>query len=123
MSKQQHESAFLARWRMVEMELWDEGNFDLCGEAHFEFSKGRQGGFSFVCVRGFMDCRFSGSADASRVDFSWEGHDEDMPVSGRGWAVIDGEFLEGRIFIHNADDSSFRARRSDAPNRSAKRPR
>ena len=94
------------------MELWDEDAIDLDGEGHFTFTTGEQGRFQFICVHGFMDCRYAGSLDEPRVDFSWEGSDEDMPVSGRGWATIASDHVEGRIFIHNGDDSSFRARRA-----------
>ncbi len=67
------------------MELWYEDAIDLDGEGHFTFTNGGQGRFQFICVHGFMD-RYCGSAEGPRVDFSWEGHDEDTPVSGRGWA-------------------------------------
>lgn len=33
------------------------------------------------------------------------------PASGRGWAVIENDELHGRIFIHQGDDSAFRARK------------
>ncbi|MCA9608096.1 MAG: hypothetical protein KC619_20950 [Myxococcales bacterium] len=108
-------AAFAGRWRIVEMELWDEDAIDLDGEGNFTFTDGEQGRFQFICVHGFMDCRYSGSPDEPRVDFSWEGSDEDTPVSGRGWATIDDDHIEGRIFIHNGDDSSFRARRATSP--------
>jgi hypothetical protein len=32
-------------------------------------------------------------------------------VVGRGWAVHDGDEIEGRIFIHRGDDSAFQALR------------
>lgn len=105
------EAAFAGRWRIVEMELWDEDAIDLDGEGSFSFTGNRQGRVSFICVVGFLDCRYSACSDGARVDFSWEGHDEDMAVSGRGWAVVLGEHIEGRIYFHNGDDSSFRARR------------
>ena len=43
------------------------------------------------------------------IEFSWDGNDEMYPVQGRGWAVLDGDEIEGRIFIHRGDDSAFRA--------------
>lgn len=114
MASKKAEVPLAGRWRIVEMEMWDHDAIDLDVEGHFTFGKGRQGDFQFICVRGFMDCRYSGSADGPRVDFSWDGHDEDMPVSGRGWATLAGDHIEGRIFIHNGDDSSFRAQRARA---------
>jgi hypothetical protein len=102
-------AAFTGRWRILEMELWDSKTIDLDVEGHFTFGKSRQGDFQFICVRGFMDCRYSEDPQGPRVDFSWEGQDEDMPSSGRGWAILAGDCIEGRVFTHNADDSSFRA--------------
>ena len=105
-------AAFAGRWRIVEMEMWEADAIDLDVEGHFTFVKGRQGDFQFICVRGFMDCRYSEASDGPRVDFSWQGHDEDLPTGGRGWATLVEDCIEGRIFIHDGDDSSFRACRS-----------
>jgi hypothetical protein len=39
-----------------------------------------------------------------------EGNDEGDQVSGRGWATLaDDGTLEGHLFIHQGDDSGFRA--------------
>ena len=43
------------------------------------------------------------------VEFSWDGNDEMDPAQGRGWAVLDGDEIDGRIFFHQGDDSAFRA--------------
>jgi len=43
------------------------------------------------------------------AEFSWDGHDGEVQASGRGWAVIDGDKMEGRVFIHLDLDSAFRA--------------
>ena len=45
-----------------------------------------------------------------RVEFTWEGVDEGDQVNGRGGAsLVDDETIEGRVFFHLGDDSSFRA--------------
>jgi hypothetical protein len=49
-----------------------------------------------------------------RLEFSWEGQSENDPTSGRGWAVINGDYLEGRIYIHLSDDSWFKAKKVKA---------
>lgn len=61
-----------------------------------------------------MDCRFGTRDGIPLVEFSWDGQDENDPASGRGWAVVEGEAMEGRIFLHLGDDSSFRAVRGPA---------
>ena len=49
------------------------------------------------------------SLSAPGVEFSWEGNDEMDPARGRGWALLDGDEIEGRIFLRRGDDSAFRA--------------
>jgi len=44
-----------------------------------------------------------------RFEFSWSGLEENDPVCGRGWAVIENGELNGRIYLHLADNSAFRA--------------
>lgn len=102
---------FAGTWRIVEMELWDQADFDLLGPAHFTFSKNGLGEFQFVAVQGGMDCRFGERDGKPLVEFTWLGYDETDPVSGRGWAVLDGGAITGRIFFHTGDDSEFTARR------------
>lgn len=46
------------------------------------------------------------------MEWSWVGVDENDEVSGRGWAIVNGDKLDGRIFIHRGDHSAFLARRS-----------
>ncbi|OGP87288.1 MAG: hypothetical protein A2Y95_06260 [Deltaproteobacteria bacterium RBG_13_65_10] len=105
---------FAGSWRIVEMELWDQDAFDLAGPAHFTFGKDGLGNFRFIAVEGDMDCRFSEKEDGrSRVDFPWEGNNECDPASGRGWAVLDGDVIAGRIYFHGGDDSAFTARRGE----------
>ena len=69
------------------------------------------GAFQFGTVRGWLDSRFGGRAATSRVDFSWEGENDNDPGSGRGWAELRGDRREGRLYIHGGDDSAFVALR------------
>lgn len=50
------------------------------------------------------------------MEFSWEGQDEMDSVSGRGWAVLNEEQLQGRLFFHRGDESGFRADRATRSN-------
>lgn len=51
--------------------------------------------FQFGCVCGEMDCRLAERDGKPAAEFSWEGHDEDEQVFGRGWAVMEGDQLDG----------------------------
>ena len=102
---------FLGRWRIIEMELWDSDVLDLVVPANITFADDGQGEFQFVAVRGWIDYRVGERDGRPAVEVSWDGEDEMDPVSGRGWAVLAGDRLEGRLFIHQGDDSAFMAER------------
>lgn len=68
--------AFLGRWRITDMELWDQDAFDLAAPARIEFRGDRSGEFHFIAVDGWMDCRFGKRDGAQWVEFSWQGSDE-----------------------------------------------
>jgi hypothetical protein len=74
---------------------------------HITFKKGGSGGFHFGCVNASLDWRCDPGAD--RVDFTFEGNDEMDPVSGRGWAKIEGKQMVGQIVFHLGDESGFKA--------------
>ncbi len=98
------------KWRIAEMDLWDQDALELLGPAFIEFGKGRSGQFRFIAVEGRIDCVHKGRNGRPYVEFTWNGHDECSPASGRGWAKLysDGS-LSGRIFIHQGDNSGFKA--------------
>jgi hypothetical protein len=99
------------RWRILEMDLWDQDALDLVAPAFIEFSPDHTGEFGFIVVTGWIDWRRAGT-DRSGVEFSWEGTDEGDPVSGRGWAELGNNgVLHGHLYFHLGDDSGFRAER------------
>jgi hypothetical protein len=101
------------RWRIVEMELWDADAIDMLGPGFIEFDEDLTGQFQFIAVEGQMDCREGQRDGRACVEFTWVGNDDSDPASGRGWAAqADSQTLEGRIFFHLGDDSSFRAVRA-----------
>jgi hypothetical protein len=112
------------RWRIVEMELWDREAMDLVQPATIEVAQDGTGSFHFIVVQAGLDYRVS--EDRQRVEFSWEGFDEDTPVTGRGWASVEGDgTLSGRIYFHMGDDSAFSAvarQISEAPHRRSRKP-
>jgi hypothetical protein len=102
-------SAFVGKWRIVEMEQWDQDYVDMEEPGHVTFKKGGSGGFHFGCVDATLDWRYDASID--RVDFTFEGSDEGDQVNGRGWAKIEGKQLVGQIAFHLGDESGFKARK------------
>ena len=91
------------RWRITEMELWDQEAMDLVEPAFTEFGEDETGNFGFIAVRGWMDCRDAPRDDRPGVEFSWEGNDDCDPACGRGWAALkaDGS-LHGHIYFPSA---------------------
>ncbi len=98
------------RWRIVEMELWDEDALDLLGPAFIEIGPRDDGSFRFIAVEGWMDIRRVQRDGHPGIEFSWDGKDDCDDATGRGWATVEGDgSLFGRIYIHGGDDSAFRA--------------
>lgn len=102
----------LGKWRITEMELWDQDYIDMDIEGYLSFQKDNVGDFQFGLVQGAIDYKIEKSGLSERLEFSWIGQDEGSPVSGRGWAVIKHGILEGRIYIYLGDDSGFKATRA-----------
>jgi hypothetical protein len=99
------------RWRIVEMSAWDRDAIDLVEPGFIEFAGDGTGQFGFIAVRGWLDCRSVERDGRAGVEFTWDGLDEGDHVSGRGWAtVVDAETIEGHLFFHLGDDSSFWAK-------------
>ena len=103
---------FIGNWIIVEMEAWDQEYVNMEVSGYFKFMKDGTGHFQFGLVQGEMDCQTE-AEHGERIEFSWEGQEELDSASGRGWAVIEEAEIRGRIFLHQGDDSAFRARRSD----------
>jgi hypothetical protein len=103
---------FAGKWTIVEMEAWDQDYVNMEVTGHFMFKMDGMGHFQFGLVQGWMDCRMETGDGKERIEFSWEGNDEMDHASGRGWAIIENGELSGRIFIHQGDDSAFRAKKS-----------
>jgi hypothetical protein len=112
--KNSSKNPFIGKWRIVEMELWDQDFVNMEVPGHFTFKEDDLGSFQFGAVTGETDCRTSHEADQHRIDFTWQGEDDMSPACGRGWAVITKDELHGRIFFHLGDDSGFRAIKNSA---------
>ena len=110
--KSKAKNPFLGRWLIGYMDQWDVEEESEELQPFIEFERDDTGQFQFGCVYGEMDYRLRQRDGKPAVEFSWEGHDEDEQVFGRGWAVVDGDELTGMIFFHLGDESGFTAQRA-----------
>lgn len=101
---------FVGRWRIVEMEQWDQDFVDLVSPGHITFTRGGRGELHFGAVDATLDWRVD--ATGNRVDFTFEGFDEGDEVSGRGWARVESGELKGWFAFHQGDESEFTARKA-----------
>ncbi|MBI1901195.1 MAG: hypothetical protein HYS13_08810 [Planctomycetia bacterium] len=91
------------------MEQPDEDFIHENEESYFEFGRDGRGEFHFGDVHCEMDCRLGTRDGRKAVEFTFEGGIGADAATGRGWAVLHGTSLEGRLFFHFGDDSSFTA--------------
>jgi len=96
------------KWRLVEMEQWDQDFVDLEGPGFISFAKNGQGGMKFGAVSLQLNWERNGDP---RLDFSFVGFDEMDEVSGRGWAKLEAGSLVGRIGFYLGDTSEFTAKK------------
>jgi hypothetical protein len=88
----------IGRWRITEMDNWDQEAVDLVQPGFIEFDEDGLGGLGFIVVAGELDCRDADRDSRPGVEFSWQGSDEGDDVSGRGWAALNPDgTLEGHI--------------------------
>jgi hypothetical protein len=104
---------FLGQWRIVAMDLWTADDLDLLSSAHLTLERGGLGRLGFLAIEAGLDYRVGKRDGGPAVEFSFEGSDEGDLITGRGWAILAGDELRGRIFIHRGDGSGFTARRSE----------
>ena len=110
-AKPEAESPFKGRWLITSTSLWEDSEDEEDPE-FIEFAAGnRLGNFRLGGIQGDVDWREGRRDGGPAVEFSWEGDDESEQVSGRGWAVLEGDALRGWIGIHRGDESGFEARR------------
>jgi hypothetical protein len=100
--------AFAGRWRIVEMDVWDDDFLNEVEEAHITFQAGSDGEITFGALNADLDVRY-GSRDGSPcAEFSWQGSHDGQDACGRGWAMIESAGrLVGHFYIHKGDDSGF----------------
>lgn len=124
MAKSKTTSPIEGRWRIVSMSMWDQDYLDEEVEAFVEFSGNGLGSFQFGYVSGQIDYRMTQRDGKVAAEFSWDGGDaaDGTPLTGRGWAVLDGVELTGMFFIHLGDESEFAATRKGTSRPKSKKP-
>jgi hypothetical protein len=101
---------YIGKWRIEEMELWDRDFIDLVVHGHITVKKDGTGSLKFGAVEAEIDCRVESIGGVERLEFSFDGVDEGDPVSGRGWAQVERQSMQGRIYFHLGDNSTFSAK-------------
>ena len=105
-------ASITGRWRITEMDNWDQEAINLVQPGFIEFGEDSLGGLGFIVVTGQLDYRDADRDGKPGVEFSWHGSDEGDEVSGRGWAALNADgTLDGHIYFHLGDDSAFHAER------------
>jgi hypothetical protein len=104
-------SAFVGRWNIESMDLWDTDAINLVGQGHITFDDGG-GTMAFICVNLGLDCRGTGTKGTS-LAFTFIGDDEGDEVNGSGSARITAPGrITGKVRFHRGDESGFVARRA-----------
>ncbi len=104
---------FEGTWHIYEMENWDEDYFNMDVQAFVEVDGKGRGMFQFGLVSGNLDGEVVKEGKVERLEFTWEGNDEDDDASGSGWLKVKaGDKLDGYIKMHQGDSSRFKARRA-----------
>ena len=116
---------FSGSWRIRKSALWLAKDLDLLGPAMIRFGPHQLGELRLIAIQADLDHRVSVVDGTPRVEFSWQGFDEDDPACGRGWARLEAETLMGCLYIHRGDESTFSAVRSSeaTPKRASRRRR
>lgn len=109
MTSRQKIKPFTGKWRIAEMEMWEQDYVDMELPGSIRIAADGTGQFQFGLVSGDIDGRVEQCGSSQRFEFSWSGQDENDPVCGRVWAVIEKSELHGHIYLHLSDDSAFRA--------------
>lgn len=81
-------TSIIGRWRITEMDNWDQEAVDLVQPGFIEFDDDGLGDLGFIAVTGELDCRDADRDGRPGVEFSWQGSDEGDDVSGRGSAAL-----------------------------------
>ena len=97
----------IGRWRIVESDLWDRANLDLCGPATLTITA--QGGeIAFGALEAIREVEYARDS----IGFRWQGSDERDQVEGEGTAeLLDDGTIAIEFAYHNGDEAVLKAKR------------
>jgi hypothetical protein len=112
MGKTKPKNWIVGRWLIESMEQWERESIDEDVRGYFEFDAKDSGDFQFGYVQGQIDYRLGERDGEPAVEFTWDGNDEMDAAQGRGWLVLDGDELQGMLYIHHGDESGITLKRA-----------
>jgi hypothetical protein len=93
------------------MEVWEAAYVNLAGPGQFRINRDGSGFMQFGVVEAALDCRMEQIGPIERLEFTFQGVDEEEAISGRGWLTVSGDAMTGRICFHRGENSRFTATR------------
>jgi hypothetical protein len=102
----------IGRWRITEMNTYDDACLDERVEPYIEIREGGAGSFAFWVVFGLLTWEAIERDGRCGVEFTWQGSEVLDATAGHGWAALDGQDeLRGEISFWTGDGSGFAATR------------
>lgn len=102
---------YTGTWRITETEAWEAEYVNLAGPGQLRINRDGRGFMQFGVVEATLDCRIEQIGHIERLEFTFQGIDEEEAISGRGWFTVSGDAITGRICFHRGKDSGFTATR------------
>ncbi len=96
--------SIVGKWRLIDMEQWDQEFIDLVEPGYIAFKKTGTGEMVFGAVS--LSLAWEKTQPGKGV-FTFEGFDEMDEVSGRGSAEVVRGQLAGKIAFHQGERSGF----------------
>jgi hypothetical protein len=96
--------SIIGKWRLIDMEQWDQEFIDLVEPGYIAFKKSGTGEMVFGAVNLSLAWE---ETQRGTAEFTFEGFDEMDEVSGRGSAGVLAGQLSGKIAFHQGERSGF----------------
>ncbi len=100
--------AYLGKWRIQSMELWDKDFIDLVVPGQLAVEVDGTDSLQFGAVEVDVDCRVESFGGIERLEFSFEGEDEGDLFRGEvGQRLLEQAFPEGFFKIFRCSGRNF----------------
>ena len=97
----------IGRWRIVESDLWDRANLDLCGPATLTITA-QSGEITFGALEAIHEVEYARDS----IGFGWNGCEQGDQVEGEGTAkLLDDGTIAIEFAYHNGDEAVLKAKR------------